>query len=294
MSLLSELKIKYKLSTVYEKLIFINIGVFAVVALLNAVYFLATKEHLLFFSKYLTLPEDLNDLVFKPWTFFTYIFMHSGFSHLLWNMLYLYFFGRIFLTYFSVKQFINYYFLGGLAGGLVFVISYNILPALVDESGVLLGASAAVFAILVGVTTKAPNHEFNLFGVFRIKLWIIAVLSIISFIAMIPYANTGGELAHLGGAILGYVYTKQLEKGNNIGAWFERFIGVILSWFSIGKSGRMKTVYKDKTKVGGYTKGEFNQFNNQKKVDLILDKISKSGYDSLTAEEKEFLFKAGK
>ena len=107
--------------------------------------------------------------------------------------------------------------------------------------------------------------------------------------------NQGGYLAHLGGVILGYFYARQLLKGNDIGSGFEKIMDWLAGWFIIPKrSSNMKTVYKDKSKVGGYTKGEFNQFNNQKKIDLILDKISKSGYDSLTAEEKEFLFKAGK
>jgi len=151
-----------------------------------------------------------------------------------------------------------------------------------------------VFAILLGATTRSPNYELNLFGVFKLKLWVLATLYVISFIALIPLANTGGELAHLGGALLGYIYTKQLDKGNNIGAGFERLLAGFTGFFDKTKSKSLKTVHKSKTKVGGYTKGEFNEFNNQKQVDLILDKISKSGYDSLTAEEKEFLFKAGK
>ncbi|AUC80877.1 rhomboid family intramembrane serine protease [Lacinutrix sp. Bg11-31] len=294
MSLLSDLKYKYNLASVHEKIIFVNIGVFAVVALLNTVYFLATKSHLLLFQDYLALPEDLNQLIFKPWTFLTYAFMHTSFWHLLGNMIALYYFGRIFLTFFSVKQLINYYFVGGLVGGLVFVVSYNLLPALVDESAILLGASASVFSVLVGATTKSPNYVLNLFGVFQLKLWVLTVLYLISFIALIPYANAGGELSHLGGAVFGYIYTKQLVKGNDIGKGFERLLVTITSWFKPRKKGNLKTVYKDKSKVGGYTKGEFSEFNNQKKIDVILDKISKSGYESLSAAEKEYLFKAGK
>ena len=107
-------------------------------------------------------------------------------------------------------------------------------------------------------------------------------------------SNSGGYLAHLGGAILGYFYAKQLVKGKDIGKGFEKFMDAFINMFKFSKKAPLKTVHKNKSKVGGYTKGEFNQFNNQKKIDLILDKISKSGYDSLTAEEKEFLFKAGK
>ena len=294
MSLLSDLKYKYNLAPIHEKIIFVNIGVFAVIAIINTIYFLATKSHFSLFQDYLALPEDLSQLIFKPWTFLTYAFMHNSFWHLLGNMIALYYFGRIFLTFFSVKQFINYYFVGGLVGGLIFVISYNLLPALVDESAVLLGASASVFSVLVGATTKSPNYVLNLFGVFQLKLWVLTVLYLISFIALIPYANAGGELSHLGGAIFGYIYTKQLDKGNDIGSWFGNTVNAILSWFKASKKGNLKTVYKDKSKVGGYTKGEFSEFNNQKKIDVILDKISKSGYESLSTAEKEFLFKAGK
>lgn len=294
MSLISDLKYKYNLAPIHEKIIFVNIGVFAIVALVNTIYFLATKSHFLFFNNYLTLPENLTELIYKPWTFLTYAFMHNGFWHLLGNMIALYFFGRIFLTFYSVKQFVNYYFVGGLVGGLVFVVSYNVLPALVDQSAILLGASASVFSVLVGATTKSPNYVLNLFGVFQLKLWVLTVLYLISFIALIPYANAGGELAHLGGAVFGYIYTKQLEKGNDIGAWFSKLVSSVSNAFKSTNKGNLKTVYKDKTKVGGYTKGEFNAFNNQKKIDVILDKISKSGYESLSDKEKEFLFKAGK
>lgn len=294
MSLISDLKYKYNLAPIHEQIIFVNIGVFAIVALVNTIYFLATNLHLSIFNDYLALNENFTELVFKPWTFLTYAFMHNGLWHLLGNMIALYFIGRIFLTFFSVKQFINYYFVGGLAGGLVFVLSYNVLPALVDQSAILLGASASVFSVLVGATTKSPNYVINLFGVFQLKLWVLTVLYLISFIALIPYANAGGELSHLGGALFGYVYTKQLDKGNDIGSWFGNSVTSVLAWFKSNKKGSLKTVYKDKSKVGGYTKGEFSAFNNQKKIDLILDKISKSGYESLTTQEKEFLFKAGK
>lgn len=294
MSLLNELKIKYKLSAIHEKFIFVNVGIFAIIAILNALFFFGTKGQLTLFSEYLALSESLGKLVVRFWTIISYNFLHFTFWHLLGNMIGLYFFGRIFLTFYSAKQFISYYFLGGIFAGLLFVIAYNVLPALVNDNAILYGASAAVFAILLGATTRAPNYELNLFGVFKLRLWVFATLYIISSIALIPNTNTGGELAHLGGALLGYIYTKQLDKGNNIGAGFERLYDWVSRFFNNTKSKNLKTVHKSKTKVGGYTKGEFNQFNNQKQVDLILDKISKSGYDSLTAAEKEFLFKAGK
>lgn len=293
MSLLSELKLKYKLSAIHEKFIFVNIGVFACIAIINAFYFLFTKSTLSFFVDYFALPENLSKLLYRFWTIISYNFLHFGFWHLIGNMIGLYYFGRIFKDFFSDKQFVNYYFIGGFVGGLIFIISYNLLPALVDESAVLYGASASVFAILLGVTTRVPNYELNLFGVFKIKLWVLAVLYIISFIVLIPSFNTGGELAHLGGAFLGYFYTKQLDKGKDIGKGFENLLGSFMSLFK--PKSNLKTVHrKKKTSKTSKTKEEFNTFNKQKQIDIILDKISKSGYESLTAEEKELLFRAGK
>jgi len=294
MSLIRELKIKYKLSAIHEKFIFINIGIFAFIAIINAFYFLFTKGDTSFFLDYFALPEDLSRFLYRFWTIISFNFLHFSFWHIIGNMLGLYYFGRIFISFFSDKQFINYYFLGGITGGLIFIISYNLLPALVDVSAILYGASASVFAILLGVTTRVPNYELNLFGVFRIKLWVIAILYIISFIALIPSFNTGGALAHLGGAIFGYFYTKQLEKGRDIGLGFERLMDRFMNLFK--PKSTLKTVHRKNQKSGyaGKTKTEFDTFNKQKQIDIILDKISKSGYESLTAEEKEFLFKAGK
>jgi hypothetical protein len=145
-----------------------------------------------------------------------------------------------------------------------------------------------------------PNQEVRFFA-FNIKLWyiglaivILDVLGVFTGISNPETGNAGGNLAHLGGALLGYFYAKQLLKGDDIGKGFERFMDYVASMFKTSKKGPLKTVHKDKSKVGGYTKADFNEFNNQKKIDVILDKISKSGYDSLTAEEKEFLFRSGK
>ena len=290
----NELKIKYNLASINEKFIFINVGIFAILSLITTLVYLLTETHINFFQEYLILPANLGELLFKPWTILTYFFIHFSFWHLLGNMIALYFFGRIFLTFLSSRLFVNYYILGGIFSGLVFIISFNIFPALVRNDSALLGASGAVFAILFGITAKVPNYIFNFFGILKIPLWVLSTLYTILFISSIPFSNAGGELAHLGGAFFGYFYTKQLHKGYDIGKSFERFIDYIANLFKPSKKSPLKTVHKNKSKVGGYTKADFNAFNKQKKIDVILDKISKSGYDSLTAEEKEFLFRVGK
>jgi hypothetical protein len=214
-------------------------------------------------------------------------------------MLWLYVIGRMFLNLFSAKTAINIYFLGAMSGGFLFMLCYSLFPSVFGNSS-LVGASAAVRALLIFLCAYMPNQEMRFFT-FTIKLWHIGVaivlLDVIGVFAGIQNpatGNAGGNLAHLGGALLGYFYAKQLLKGDDIGRGFESLLNALGNIFKASKKSPLKTVHKNKSKVGGYTKSDFNEFNHQKKIDVILDKISKSGYDSLTAEEKEFLFKAGK
>jgi membrane associated rhomboid family serine protease len=293
MELQDKIKLKFTNFSIVEKYILINCIVFGIIAITNAFYFLFTEHHLKLFSNFVALPEDIGKLITRPWTLFTHFFTHFGFRHLLWNMIGLYFFGRIFITFYNGKQFVKHYILGGLFAGLIFVISYNIFPALIKKQSVLIGASASVFSVLFGATATSPNFKFNLLGIFQIPLWVISSLYTLLFISTLPYANSGGELAHLGGAFFGYFYALQLQKGKDFGSGFERLMDNISGWFK--PKSKLKTVHrKQKSAYAGKTKEEFNTFNKQKKVDLILDKISKSGYESLTAEEKEFLFRSGK
>lgn len=283
MSLITEIKSKYQLADISIKLIFINVGIFAIVAIYNALFYSISAKHATLFDDYFSLPSNLNKLIYRPWSILTYGFLHLSFSHLLGNIIVLYFTGKIFLNFFSSKQFLSYYLYGIIAGGITFLLSYNLLPAFKNDSSILVGASAAIFSTLVGITTYVPNYEVHLFGVFRVKLWVITTLLVIGFIAGIPGMNSGGEFAHLGGAFIGYFYTLQLKKGNDIGSIFTNL-------FKQKKQSPLKTVYK-KSKPNKPTK---TTNENQQKIDAILDKISKSGYETLTQEEKDFLFKIGK
>ncbi len=286
MSLTEDIKYKLARLNVLEKTIVVNLVVFFIVLLLKP--FLGT------FLSWFELPSKFNGFLIKPWTIVSYAFLHYGFIHLLFNMLWLYFIGRIFLNLFSPKMALNIYFLGAMVGGFVFQIGYGLFPNFFSENAYLIGASAAVRALFIFLCAYMPNKEIRIIA-FNLKLWYLGAFFVaIDAIGVFGQVNQGGNLAHLGGALLGYVYAKQLLKGNDIGRGFESIVDTVSGWFRFSNKTNMKTVYKDKSKVGGYTKGEFNQFNNQKKVDVILDKISKSGYESLTAEEKEFLFKAGK
>ncbi|WP_298555270.1 rhomboid family intramembrane serine protease [uncultured Algibacter sp.] len=282
--------IKKKLSNlnVLEKIIAINVVVFLLALILRMSF------------GWFELPSDFSSFIAKPWSIFTYAFLHYDIWHIVFNMLWLYFLGRMFLNLFSPKMALNIYFLGAISGGLLFMLCYSLFPSVFGGHSKLLGASAAVRALLVFLCAYMPNQEVRFFT-FNLKLWyvgaVIVVLDVVGIFSGIREpvtGNAGGNLAHLGGAILGYVYAKQLVKGRDIGKGFGSLIDSIVNIFKLSKKGPLKTVHKNKSKVGGYTKADFSAFNNQKKVDVILDKISKSGYDSLTSEEKEFLFRAGK
>lgn len=286
MSLQEDIKFKLARLNVLEKIIVVNVIVFCVALifkLLNIGFF-----------NYFSIPPAFTSFFNRPWSIISYAFIHFDFIHLLFNMLWLYIIGRMFLTLFSPKMALNIYFLGAISGGVFFLIGYSLFPVFFKNSFyALVGASAAVRALLVFLCAYMPNKEMRFFTI-NLKLWYVGAALVALDVLGLFGANAGGNLAHLGGAFLGYIYAKQLVQGKDIGKGFERILDTITSWFSSVKKPNLKTVHKNKTKVGGYSKGEFNEFNNQKKIDIILDKISKSGYDSLTAQEKEFLFRAGK
>lgn len=280
--------IKYKLShlNVLEKIIAVNLVVYILTFFLKLNWF--------------ELPSSLGNFIVKPWSIITYAFVHYDLWHIIFNMLWLYVIGRMFLNLFSAKMALNVYFLGAMSGGLLFMLCYTLLPSVFLANSNLVGASAAVRALLIFLCAYMPNQEIRFF-VFNIKLWyvglaivILDVFGVFTGISNPGTGNAGGNLAHLGGALLGYFYAKQLLKGDDIGKGFERFMDFVANMFKTSKKGPLKTVHKNKSKVGGYTKADFNEFNTQKKIDVILDKISKSGYDSLTTEEKDFLFRSGK
>lgn len=293
-------KFRYKLqtATVVEKLIAINVVAFILFFLINTITFLFNLPSG-FITEWLVFPKEIGEFVFKPWSIITYSFLHSGIWHILSNMLILYYAGIYFLNYFSAKKLLTYYFLGVIIGALVYMLSYNLFPAFeATGSSYLIGASAGVMAVLVGVATKVPDMRIRLILIGPIKFWYIAAFLVVIDIIQIPFGNAGGHFAHLGGALFGYMYTKQLAKGNDIGSGFEKFIQSFLSMFDTSKKPKpsMKTVYKKEKASSAYQAKApaINKNEKQQKIDAILDKISTSGYDSLTKQEKDFLFHAGK
>jgi len=285
----NSLKYQFKTSSIIIKLIAINAVIFIGVRLLA--FFMGMGPGQL--VQWFILPENFGSVLLQPWSLLTYSFLHFGFFHILFNMLWLYWFGRFMLNLFSEKRFLTIYLLGALFGGLLYVTAYSVFPALKGTTAGLIGASGAVTAIMVFIATYTPNAEVMVFR-FRIKLWQIALVLVLLDLVLLPSSgNAGGRLAHIGGAIFGFVYAQQLQKGNDIGKWFENIIDWVENLFTPRKKKPFTKVHRNKKTSKKSTSTE-NKNDNQKKIDEILDKIGKSGYDSLTKAEKDFLFKAGK
>jgi len=279
------LKNRYNYFSISEKLIVINILFFIIPFIINTILFLFNFSSGNFIS-WVELSPKLSILVLKPWTLLTYSFFHRGIPHLFWNMLMLYYAGSIFLNLFKKETFINTYFLGVLFGGILFVLSYLIFPVFQGSFPPMIGASAGVMAVLIFVCTYNPETEIRLLF-FNLKLKYIGIAFVAVDLVMIPYGNAGGRISHLGGAILGFIYAQNLSRGNDIGSSFEKLWKYLTKVFS---KPSLKTVYSSKKS----SSNNKNSQNNQVEIDSILDKISNSGYESLTKKEKETLFNAGK
>ena len=285
MSFFYNLKYRFGTFSIAEKIILINVVFFLFPMFLNVLFFLfniPTSSYL----NWLQLSPNLLTFIKRPWSLITYSFVHSGFFHLLWNMVLLYYAGRLLLNLFPDRIFINNYFLGVISGGLIFISSYSIFPVFEGNYPPLIGASAGVMAVFIFICTYTPNQEIRFFFI-KLKLKHIGLAFFFLDIIQIPYGNAGGHLAHLGGAVLGFFYARQLGEGRDIGSGFQNI------WQSIFKKKYLKTVYRSPKNKSPTSKNSGERIN-QNKIDSILDKISNSGYDSLSKEEKEYLFKAGK
>ena len=289
-SLNQDIKDKLGRLTIFEKIILANTFIYFIGWVISKVGNTSRLQSL----NWLVLPKDVSAFILKPWSIITYGFAHIDFWHLFFNMLVLYFVGRSFANLFNAKLSLNVYLLGIISGALAFLLVYNVYPqGFLKNAGPILGASAGVRAALIFLCAYMPNYEVNLLTI-RIKLWYIGLAMVLLDLPGLFTPNAGGTIAHIGGYMLGYFYATRLLKGRDIGIGFERFMDSITGMFSF-KKGKLKTVHKRKNKdFAGHTKDEFNEFNKQKQIDIILEKIGKSGYESLTKEEKEFLFRAGK
>lgn len=283
-----------------SKLIIINIAVWLAINIIKVLLFLF-QVHNIEIVNYLAVPSSLHKLSVMPWTLVTYMFTHEGFFHILFNMLILYIGGSLFMQYFNDKKLLSTYIFGGIFGALFFILSYNIFPAFqnVVKGSIALGASASVLAVLVAIAVYIPNYTVSLFLLWRMKLIYVVLIFVAIDLLSIDKGNPGGHLAHLGGALWGYFYILQLKKGRDLSNILNIFYKIVSGFkFQVSKikkpKSKIKIEYKSKT-GRPLTDEEYNKIRaeKQERMDAILDKISKSGYDSLSKEEKEFLFKSG-
>ncbi|HRH82781.1 MAG TPA: rhomboid family intramembrane serine protease [Bacteroidia bacterium] len=243
-----------------------------------------------FLTDWLAVPSSVKSLLYRPWTLITYSFYHENFLHILFNMLWLFFMGRLFIEYLGEKKLLPLYLVGGLCGSVLFIVFYNLFPLFSREVdiAVALGASASVLAITVAIATLLPDYEVGLFlPQWRVKLKYIAIALFVIDLLSITGNNAGGNIAHIGGAIFGFIYIKQLKNGRDLTGWLQRLIERITQ----KKKPSIKVVYRKDASDESYHN---KKANNQEAIDKILDKISRSGYASLTYEERDILFKASK
>jgi membrane associated rhomboid family serine protease len=271
------------------KLIYINIAVFILINIVAVIGYLLkdpfiSEKALNLFS----VPALFSSVIERPWTIITYMFVHQDIWHILFNMLWLYWFGGIFLEYLDQRKLVAVYLLGGISGAFVYIFSFNVFPAfagIVGES-VAIGASASVMAIVIAIAAYVPDYTVNLFLFGRVKIKYLALGIFIMTSVMDFSVNSGGKLAHIGGAFFGYFYTLSMRQGHDIGKGLNRIIDFFATLFKPRK--KIKVTHRKAADEYEYNKIKVER---QAKINTILDKISKGGYDSLTKEEKDTLFR---
>lgn len=290
MSIADEIKTSFQKGSMLTKLIYINLAVFVAVKLVQVAFFLfsTSQAGTFFLIDWLAVPASFDGLLLRPWTVFTYMFLHEGFLHILFNILWLYWFGRIFLEYLDENKLLGVYILGGLAGAALYIFAFNLFPAFAQVLPVsrALGASAAVLAVVISISVYVPNYTINLIFIGPVRLKYIAAFMIVLDLISIAGSNAGGHIAHLGGALFGWLFIRQYRKGRDLTRGINILFFKISSWLK--PAGKLKVEYRKP-----HTDYEYNRqkARRQQQIDEILDKISKSGYDSLSKEEKEILFK---
>jgi membrane associated rhomboid family serine protease len=294
MTFLDNLTHSFKNGNQLIKLIYINAAVFLLTNVLSIILSLFNLPPILVWTQ-LAVPAEINQLVFKPWTLVSYMFFHQELFHIFFNMISLFWFGKIFLMYFSEKQLVGLYVVGGLAGAAVYMVAYNVFPyfqPLIHKS-VLLGASGSIMAIIVATAVKSPNMNLQLMLIGNVKLKYIALIAVGTSFFGITSENGGGQLAHLGGALAGYIFVVSLQRKTDLTAWVSWILDQVVGWFGPRKLKVKKNKHTNTSRK--MSDAEYNVYKAQKmaNIDKILDKIKTSGYESLSAEEKRRLFEQG-
>lgn len=287
MNILDDLKLQYRLGGIAMRVIYWNIACF----IISLIFFYQYSIGQFIFPNWIALSSDPQVFMFKPWTFLTYAFFHFGFLHLLFNMMVLNFASNLFLTFFTQKQYLGLYILSAIFSGIAFALSFYFL----NISAPIVGASAAIMAILVAVTTYQPLMNVRLLLIGNVKLWHITGVILILDLMQFRLENMGGHISHLAGAFFGFVFIKLLQNGTDLSIIVSKILDFFANLFRKSPTTPFTKVHKNyKKPTEKVTSRIVTKDKTQQQIDEILDKISQSGYDCLTKEEKEFLFKAGK
>ena len=291
---LEEIKVFFRQKSTLSQLILINIIVWIAIRILDAIFFLFASPDISILIQWLAVPADLGAFITRPWSILTYMFLQYDFFHILFNMLWLFWFGKIFTEYLSSKQLLSTYILGGFSGGFLYILTFNVFPAFQEvlPHSIALGASASVMAIVVAIAFYVPDFTINLLFLGRIKIIYIAIAYFIIDFIMINSGNAGGHIAHIGGALWGFMYIRLLKKGNDMSKIFDKLnLKRFSNFFLKNKKTKFRNVYTNNSRPMTDEDYNFDKAKKQEEIDKILEKISKSGYSSLTKKEKEFLFK---
>jgi membrane associated rhomboid family serine protease len=288
MGIIDDIKNTFRHGTNLTRLIYLNIAIFILVTVAGVLAFLLAVPGISIKTiNLLSVPASFRSLLTKPWTVITYMFTHKDFFHIFFNMLWLYWFGKIFLEYLDQKKLVAVYLLGGISGAVIFILSFNVFPAFTGtvRDSVALGASASVMAVVISIAAYVPDHTISLFLFGRIRIKYIALLIFLFSSVMDFSVNSGGKLAHIGGAVFGYIFAIKIKQGRDIGRGINKVLDSVFTMFKPKK--KMKVTYK--RPADDY---EYNTIKaeHQARINGILEKISKGGYDSLTKDEKQFLF----
>ncbi|HEV7232381.1 MAG TPA: rhomboid family intramembrane serine protease [Bacteroidia bacterium] len=287
MSIIDDIKNTFRLKhNGLNRLILVNVAVFAIVNIVDALARLSGSFFLL--EVPFLLPARFSLFMEHFWTLFTYMFFHTEFWHIFFNMMWLYSIGSIFAELMGSKRLVGTYILGGLSGGLLYLLVAAVFPTPFMGIG-LLGASAGVMAVVVAAAWHAPNLTLQVFMLGPVRLKYIALVSFVLYSLIDLSSNTGGKVAHIGGAAFGLIFAMQYGKGNDLTRGLTGIFDMFGAMFKSRERQNVKIAYKRPVSDEVYNEKKLEE---QKRVNAILDKISRSGYDSLSKEEKDFLFKA--
>ena len=292
-AIVDDIKRNFKNGGMITKLIYVNVAVFLFLLLIRVIARLFVAEGLLFIQDLFMMNTSFGFFILQPWSIITHMFTHVDVLHILFNMVMLYFMGQLFSQFFGQKRVLSVYIMGGLLGGLMLLLATSFLPAFKDQNSIALGASAAIMAISIAVCTYSPRTKINLFGIIPVELRYFGLILLLLDLLSIGSGgeNLGGHLAHLAGAAFGYYYANKYLQGKDVLKGLTRFLD---AFFSLFKKKSDLYVYHSKAREMNDYDYNYSKKAMQEKVDEILDKISRSGYDSLTQEEKDILHKSSR